>query len=52
MGARLASSSQALGRGPVRLTRFVGRMYVYEQESSTLLYIICEFVYVLVCIMI
>ena len=44
MGARPASSSQALGRGPVRLTRFVGRMYVCEMESSTPVYILLSFV--------
>jgi len=44
MGARLASPSQALGRGSVRPTRFVGRMYVCELESSTPVYILLSFV--------
>jgi len=44
MGARPASPSEALGRGPVRLTRFVGRMYVCELESSTPVYILLSFV--------
>jgi len=44
LGARPASPSQALGRGPVRLTRFVGRMYVGELESSTPVYILLSFV--------
>ena len=40
MGAHPTSPSQALGRGPVRLTRFVGRMYVCELESPTPVYIL------------